>query len=258
MKGTYVDHVVHGTVLGNGDEGRLVVRGGVDRGETVGTSRKTSGDISSEDVIHSLAVETLEEGEAGRVCRGRLLKRVDRLDDDVRVALDLALCVDLLGRGEVVLIRVHEVAGLKVVDCHLDRELGVRLDRLEVHRELELARWHVRRGRDDTHGRGVARTRLDLLAVCDRQVGHRQAEVDEVVRRRERCDLTGLRLVLAVVLETRGDDTRVKGERGLRVVTGTVAAATAGGSGAGAGAGRSSSSRCGGRRALAVVTWNRL
>ena len=221
----YVDHVIERAVLCNSDEDGLVVRGGVDRGKAVGSSRETTRDVSGEDAVLRGAVEALEERELGRVEGRGLVERGEGLDDDVRVAGDVAVGRDRLGRGEVVLVRVHERARVQVLDRHLDREVLVRGDRLPVLGEHELGRGHVRLCGDDTHRRGVAGAGRDLLAVGDREVRDRRAEVDEVVRRRERGDLAGLSNVLAVVREALGDD-RVK-ERcwvksGVSRVRGTI------------------------------------
>jgi len=53
-----------------GDRGKhgLMVRSGVDREETVGTSREALGDISSNDTVAIWrSIDTLEERELGRV-----------------------------------------------------------------------------------------------------------------------------------------------------------------------------------------------
>jgi hypothetical protein len=54
---------------------------------------------------------------------------------------------------------------------------------------LDLGRWDVVRTGDKSHGNWVARTRLDLFSVGDRRIWRRQAEVDKVVHRYQRCDL---------------------------------------------------------------------
>jgi hypothetical protein len=186
---THVDHVVERAVLRDGDEHRLVVRGRVDRGDAVEALGEAASDVRGEDAVLGGVVEALEEREAGRVRRRRLVGRLELLDDDVRVALDVPLRVHLLRRGKVVRVRVHEVARLEVRDGERDGEGRVGRERRAVRRELELGRRHVLRRRDDAHRRGVARARLDLLAVREREAGHRQAEVDEVVRRGQRRDL---------------------------------------------------------------------
>ena len=107
---TYVDSVIERTVLSNGDEHRLVVRGGVDRRNLVSTRGETTANLSGEDAVLRLGVETLEEVELRRVRRRRARERVDRLDDDVRVAVDHAVRREVLRGGEVVRVRVHEEA----------------------------------------------------------------------------------------------------------------------------------------------------
>lgn len=142
-KVTYVDGVIERSVLRDCDEHRLVVRGRVDRRETVDTLRETTGDDSGEDAVLGLVVQALEERELGRVEGARLVERLELLDDDVRVAVDVAVRVGHLGRGEEVLVRVREEASVEVLDRHLDREVLVRGDRLAVLGEDELAGGHV-------------------------------------------------------------------------------------------------------------------
>lgn len=81
-------------MLSDGDEDRLMVRCSVDRGHTVDTSRETSGDVGGDDTADCCTVDTLEEGELGRVQGGSLSERVERLNDDVRVTNDITLSVD--------------------------------------------------------------------------------------------------------------------------------------------------------------------
>lgn len=187
-----------------------MVGGGVDGAEAVGTSGKTVGDVSSENTVLGRIVQTLEEGEDSGVGGGGLLNAGQELNDDVRVTLNISTAVRELGGGEVVLVRVHEESSLEVGDGHGDREGGVGLDDITVLGGLELGRRHVRLCGDHTHGRWVARTGLDLLSIGDGQVGDGQAEVDEVVVRSQRSNLTSGGLVLTVVLETGGDDLGVK------------------------------------------------
>lgn len=69
---------------------------------------------------------------------------------------DEALCVQLLRRGEVILLRVYEVASLEVLDRHLDGEGGVGRDLAVVGGEHELRRGHDCFGGDRAHGCRVA------------------------------------------------------------------------------------------------------
>ena len=197
-------------MLRNSDEHGLVVRGGVDGRETVGAGGEAARDVSGEDAVLRGAVETLEERELGRVEGRGLVERGERLDDDVRVAGDVAIGRDGLRGCKEVLGRVHERARVQVLDRHLDGEVLVRGDCLAVLGEHELRRGHVRLSGDDTHWCGVAGAGGDLLAVRDREVRDGRAKVDEVVRRRERGDLAGLGLVLTVVREALGDDRGVE------------------------------------------------
>ena len=176
-----VDHVIERTVLRNGDEDGLMVSSGVDRCHAVDTSIKTVSNIGGHDTVHLSGVDTLEEGEDIRVIRRCLVKSSELLNDDVSVSDDVALGVDCLGRRVVVALGVDEVTGLKVVERHRDSEVLVGSDSVTVLGEDELAGRHVRGRCNDTHRGRVAGTSLDLLTVGDRQVGHRQTEVNEVV-----------------------------------------------------------------------------
>ena len=73
----------------------------------------------------------------------------------MRVTVDLA-ANELLGRREVVRVRVDERARLHVLDRHLHREGLVRLDGVAVLREDELGGGHVVGRGDDTDRSGVA------------------------------------------------------------------------------------------------------
>lgn len=140
-----VDHVVERTVLGNSNEHWLVVRRSVDGRHAVGTRGETTRNIRADNAIDRRAVDTLEESELGRRQGRGLVQRLKLLNDDVRVANDVALRVHLLRRRVVVRVRVHEVARLEVVDRHRDGECLVGLDRVEVLRVRELGGRHVRR-----------------------------------------------------------------------------------------------------------------
>lgn len=193
-------------MLSNSYQDRLVVGGGVDRGQSVGASRKTVRNISCENTILGLIVQALEEGEDIRVRRGGLLFRTQKFDDNVGVTLDFTSAVDELGGREVVLISVHEEASVEVLNRHRDGEGGVGLNNISVLGELELRRWHVGSGSDDTHWRGVAGASLNLQTIGDREVGNSQAEVDEVVVRGQRSNLTSCGNVLAIIFKARSNN----------------------------------------------------
>lgn len=82
-------------MLRDGDERRLVVRRGVDGRDLVEASGETGRHGGAELAVDRGVVEALEERELGRVRRRRLVESGELLDDNVRVANDLALRVDL-------------------------------------------------------------------------------------------------------------------------------------------------------------------
>ena len=202
---TYVDLVVERAVLRDRDEAGLVVRRGVDGRELVGAGRETVGHIGGDGAVRGGGrVDALKEREDGGVQdRGRP-ERIDGLHDEMRVADDVALTVDLLRRRIIVLVRVDKVARLQVLERHRDRERGVGLDGAQVGRGDEFGGGHVRAARDHAHRSRVARTALDLLSVRERQVDG-EAEVDKVVVRGQRGDLARFRVALSVIFEPRGD-----------------------------------------------------
>jgi len=67
-----------------------------------------------------------------------LVQRRERLDHDVRVTLDLALCIQLLGCGKVVLLRIDEETSLHALNRHLYGEARAGLDSAKVGGEDEL------------------------------------------------------------------------------------------------------------------------
>ena len=129
------------------------------------------------------------------------------------MTLDLALPVQLLWRRKVIGVWVDEEAGLHSLDRKLDIDVRVGRDRIEISGADEFSRGDVRRRRDHTHRRGIARSACDLLAVRDGRIGDRQAKVDEVVGRSQRGDLSCLATLtsLTVARKTLRNDSRVKG-----------------------------------------------
>ena len=59
-------------MLSDGDKGWLVVRGGVDGSKAVSARRKAVRNLSSQNTVDSLAIETQKEVELCRVCRLRV------------------------------------------------------------------------------------------------------------------------------------------------------------------------------------------
>ena len=129
------------------------------------------------------------------------------------MALYLALSVQLLGCRKVVGVWVDEETSLHSLDRELYVDVGVGWDGIEVGGADELSRGHVRRRRDHTHRRGIARSACDLLTVGDGCIRNRQAKVDEVVGGGQRGDLACLATLtsLTVARKTLGNDSRVKG-----------------------------------------------
>jgi len=168
-------------MLGDGDQNRLMIRGRIDGGEPVGTGLESSVNTGSEDTIRSSTIQSFEEGKAGGVSWVGLLQRVEEFNDNMGMAPDDTLAIQLLWCGEVVLLRVYEITSLKISDGHLDGEWGVGCNPSTVGWEHELRRGHnVHRG-DDTHRGWVAGSSTDLLSISDRKVGNSKAKVDEVV-----------------------------------------------------------------------------
>lgn len=78
-------------MLRNGDKDGLMVRSGVDGCDPVSASGETSSDVRVELAVDSWVVEALEECKRRWVSRRSLGNRVERLDDDVRVSLNVAV-----------------------------------------------------------------------------------------------------------------------------------------------------------------------
>lgn len=205
-------------MLSNGDDDGLMVGGRVDGANTVSTSGDTSSNGSSDGAVNSTTVNTLEEGEFIRICWGSLLQRCDRLDHDMSVSNNLSGIVHSLWRSKVVLLCVYKVTSVQVIEVKRDGELGVCLDSSTVLWKGEFSTGHVVDRGDNSNGCRVARTCGDLLAVGKREVGNEETKVDKVIRGCQRGDLSWVWDVLTVILETRGDDTRIECQRSLRIV----------------------------------------
>lgn len=143
-------------MLSDGHNDGLMVGGGVDRRELVKSWRKTGGNISSQLSTGSSSVQALEESELLGVAGLSLIKRVQSLNNDVRVSFDLTLCIKLLRSSEVVGLRIDEEPSLHVLNRHLDGERRASLDSAKVLRKDELGRRHVVDGWDSADRGGVA------------------------------------------------------------------------------------------------------
>ena len=140
--------------MGDGDDGRLMVGGGVDGREPVDSRSKTVVNRSRQLSVNGGSVQTLEESELLGIGGSRIGEGVELLDDNMGVSLNLPLGVELLGSREVVLLGVDEVTSLQVLDVHLDGERLVGLDCAEVLGESEFGGRHVVcRGNDTDGGR---------------------------------------------------------------------------------------------------------
>ena len=103
-------------MLGNGDEDGLMVRCGVNRGKAVYTCGETVCDVRGDYTVYGGTINTLEERESARVGRCSLVKCLELLNDEVRVANDVVLRVQLLRRRVVVRLSVDKVAVSGVSD----------------------------------------------------------------------------------------------------------------------------------------------
>lgn len=146
-----------------------MVRSRIDRRDLVKAGGQASSHISRQLSILGRAVQAFEERKLLWICRCRLIKRGELLNHDMRVALDLALPIQLLGCGKIVLICVYEETSRHVLDCHLHGEVRVGFDGAQVRGKDKLSRRHIINGWDQTHGGGVTRACSDLLPVRDRR-----------------------------------------------------------------------------------------
>lgn len=97
-KKTHVDCVIERTMLSDGTEDGCMVFTSVDGSHAENTRGKTTCDISRQDAVLCLSVQTLKEDEFLRIGRRSIGQGGDLLDDDVRVTLDLTLSIELLRR----------------------------------------------------------------------------------------------------------------------------------------------------------------
>lgn len=185
-----LDHIIQRPVLCDRNKGWLMVCSGVDGGQTISTRTNTTRNGNIKLAVHSCVIQSLEEYEAVRGGGSGLRERGELLNDNMRMALNVAGTADLLRCSEEVVVCVDEETSIQIVDGHHDSEGLVRGNRIEVLRVDELGRWHAGVRSNDTHRSRVAGPTRNLLSVGDVQVGHSEAEVDEVVRRRQRRNLS--------------------------------------------------------------------
>lgn len=158
--------------------------------DAVVASRQATGDRRGEGALAVAGVvDTLEEGELGRVeGRGGGQRVAQVLDGDVGVSDDVA-AAELLGRGVVRAVRVGEGAQLHVGDLDGDVEVLVGRGLLAGDGAGDDGRDHVGRGGHVTHHDTIAGALLLLQTVGQRLAG---TEVDEVGIISLRLGLAGL------------------------------------------------------------------
>jgi len=205
-----VNSIIYRSTLSNWHDNRLMVRGGADGRQPVGTSRETVGDIRSELAVGSSIIKTLEESEDTRVCGLCRVKGLDRFNNDVVVSDDLPSIVELLRRSIIGVGSVSEGTGLHSSRIHDNSERSVGLDVTTIGRELKLDGRHIIDTRNIAHWCRVTRATLNLLAVCD---GLADTKADEVVGADEGVCFTGCLTLTINILNDGG----VQGEGGLRV-----------------------------------------
>ena len=210
---TYIDGIIERPVLSNGDNNRLMVRSRVDGWQFVNTSGETVGNIGGKKPIDSSIVQSFKKCKVLRVSRYCLVNRIEPFDDNMGMALNLPLAVDLLWSSEVIFLGIDKESSLHVLDLHLDCERSVGFNSTKVKREGELGRRHVFNGGNKTDGGRVAWTIGDLFAIGDRELGDSQTEIDEVVGGSEGSNLAIYGYILTIVLEASGNDPRVESWR---------------------------------------------
>lgn len=119
-------------MLRNGADNGRMVRARVDRRDPVDTSGQAVRHSRAKHAVLRSSIQALEERKLGRIRGGGGRERVDLFDDDMRVGNNGALAVQLLRSREVVGLRVHEIARCHVLNCQLNGERGVGLERIEV------------------------------------------------------------------------------------------------------------------------------
>lgn len=206
-------------MLSDRGERRLVVGSGVDGAGAINTGREATSNDGGKDAIDSRIIESLEECEDKGIGDGGRRERVDLLNDDMRVADQGSLVVDLSWGGKEVGCSVGEESGLEIVDGDLHGEVDVGWNGVKIGRVLELSRGEISGRENATHDRWVAATALDLRTIGERNASLGQAKVDEIIARGERCDLVRVRgnRAVAVLLKAGLDLRRIELKRRLGI-----------------------------------------
>lgn len=187
----------------------------IDGTHAVDTFGETSSHLCLENALSVRGViEALEKFERERIkwlCR---VERWKRFDDNMRMADQDTVTVDLLWRGVVVGLGVDEIASDHVYHTHLDGKRSILDDRVvAVLWEDKLAARSLVKGDDAAHRRLVAGATSDLFAIGegDALVEELETVVDEIVGRCFGTNLSGVwSIALSVLSQTLRDDGRVK------------------------------------------------
>lgn len=143
-------------MLSDGDKHWLMVGGSVDRGKAIHSSREALRYFCGQHTTFGSRIEALEELKLERIDRLRLLHVFQLLDDDMRMAFNGTLAIQLLGSREVILSSIDKVSHLHIDNGHLDGERLILLDFIGVSWEYELGSRHLVLGGDSTHGCWIA------------------------------------------------------------------------------------------------------
>lgn len=152
----------------------------VDGADSVGASRNTVSDISSQSASLSSCVQALEEmsttytiyGKRShlekdkilRVCWCSLIDGRQLFNDGMRVALD-DTPLKLLRGSKVILLRIDKISSGQLADRELQSERLVCRNSLPVLWEGKLCGGHVVNAGNSTDGSWVTRTSLNLLSI---------------------------------------------------------------------------------------------
>lgn len=174
--------------MSDGHEKRLMVGGACHGADAVVTSRQTASDRGSELPLSiSGIVDTLEESELGGIWGLGGSERVaEVLNDDVSVANNEALAVELLRRRVVSAVGVGEGSQLHVRHLHRNIKVCVGCRLLAGDGAGDDGRHHLAARGHLTHHNTITGSTLLLETVGQRLAG---AKVDEIV---VVCDRLGL------------------------------------------------------------------
>jgi len=120
-----------------------MVGGRIDRGQLIEPNFETVRNSGAQFAIVGGRIQTFEKHKILRVSGSGLGEGSEFFNNNMRVTLDLALSVELLGGSEIIGISIDEKTSLHVLDGHLNSESLVRLERAKVLWGGKLGRGHV-------------------------------------------------------------------------------------------------------------------